>query len=64
MYIDFARFLPYLGKTAIMIKIPEGGYEVDRAKTYTKAGPGPFKVGINKATVKTFRAQDGGFKFF
>jgi len=36
--------------------IPEGGYEVDRANTYTKAGPGPFKVGVNKATETTFRA--------
>ena len=36
--------------------IPQGGYEVVRANTYTKAGPGPFKVGINAAAEKTFRA--------
>ena len=35
--------------------IPQGGYEVDRANTYTKAGPGPFRIGINAATEKTFR---------
>lgn len=35
--------------------IPEGGYEVDRANAYTKAGPGPFKVGINEVAKKTFR---------
>ena len=34
--------------------IPEGGYEVDRANAYTKAGPGPFQIGINEVTEKTF----------
>ena len=39
--------------------IPQGGYEVVRANTYTKAGPGPFKVGINAAAEKTFRELAG-----
>ena len=34
--------------------IPEGGYEVDRANHYTKAGPGPFRIGINAVAKKTF----------
>ena len=34
--------------------IPEGGYEVDSANAYTKAGPGPFRIGINEVTEKTF----------
>lgn len=34
--------------------IGEGGYEVDRANTYSKYGPGPVAVGINEATRKTF----------
>lgn len=34
--------------------IPQGGYEVDRANMYTISGPGPFRVGINDATKKTF----------
>lgn len=34
--------------------IPEGGYEVDSANAYTKAGPGPFQIGINEVTRKTF----------
>jgi len=35
--------------------IPEGGYEVDRANTYTRSGPGPFRAGINEAVKETFR---------
>lgn len=34
--------------------IPEGGYEVDRANHYTKAGPGPFRIGINAVAKQTF----------
>ena len=34
--------------------IPEGGYEVVSANAYTKAGPGPFQIGINEVTEKTF----------
>lgn len=34
--------------------IPEGGYEVDSANAYTKAGPGPFQIGIDEVTRKTF----------
>ena len=34
--------------------IPEGGYEVDRANAYTKAGPGPFQIGIDEVTKMAF----------
>jgi neutral ceramidase len=34
--------------------IGEGGYEVDRANTYSKNGPGPVAVGINEVTKEVF----------
>ncbi|MDE3259875.1 MAG: hypothetical protein OYM47_18745 [Gemmatimonadota bacterium] len=34
--------------------LPEGGYEVDRANTYTTTGPGPFAEGLNASARKTF----------
>ncbi|HIG18499.1 MAG TPA: hypothetical protein EYQ31_15130, partial [Candidatus Handelsmanbacteria bacterium] len=36
--------------------IAEGGYEVDRANTYSKNGPGPVALGINEAVRKTYLA--------
>jgi len=35
--------------------IGEGGYEVDRANTYSKNGPGPVATGINEVTKKVFQ---------
>ena len=35
--------------------IHEGGYEVDRANTYSKNGPGPVAVGINDAMWEAFQ---------
>ncbi|MDE2999021.1 MAG: hypothetical protein OXU79_08085 [Gemmatimonadota bacterium] len=34
--------------------LPEGGYEVDRANTYTTTGPGPFAEGLNASARQTF----------
>ena len=34
--------------------IPEGGYESVSANLYTKTGPGPFAVGINKVAREGF----------
>lgn len=34
--------------------IPEGGYEVDQANTYSKTGPARFAVGINEVTKQMF----------
>ena len=36
--------------------IAEGGYEVDRANTYSKNGPGPVALGINEAVRATYLA--------
>ena len=37
--------------------ISEGGYEVDRANTYSKNGPGPVAMGINEAVQRTYLAM-------
>ncbi len=34
--------------------LPEGGYEVDRANTYTTTGPGPFAEGLDASARQTF----------
>jgi len=34
--------------------LEEGGYEVDRANTYSKTGPGPFAAGLNAAVKAEF----------
>ena len=39
--------------------IHEGGYEVDRANTFSKNGPGPVAVGINAAVRETYQALAG-----
>ena len=39
--------------------LPEGGYEVDRANTYTITGPGPFSDGLNAAARETFLSLAG-----
>ena len=34
--------------------LPKGGYEVDRANTYTTTGPGPFAEGLDASARQTF----------
>ena len=43
--------------------LDEGGYEVDRANTFIKTGPGPFGVGLNASAREGFErlARDWGW---